>query len=276
MKIRKASQAGRFYSGDSDTLIDEIQKYLTRAEKSLNFDQPTALISPHAGYRFSGQTAAHAYKQLQNTNINRVFILAPSHHAFYQGATIFEGEYYETPLGKVSIDLEFAERLCNLTNLVNFSESVDVKEHAIEVQIPFLQSVLPDFKIIPMVISKMTEKESDLLCDSILSILEENDEAAQTLFITSSDLYHGYSYDECLDTDFKLVNALEKGNLAEFEKGIANHEFMACGSVALSLMLRICDQLGAKNCEILHQTTSYDICPSGSDYVVGYCSAAFY
>ncbi|OGZ35106.1 MAG: AmmeMemoRadiSam system protein B, partial [Candidatus Portnoybacteria bacterium RIFCSPHIGHO2_01_FULL_39_19] len=139
--VREAVVAGQFYPGSKEELSSMIDNFLTKAELPKLDPYIRALIVPHAGYVYSGQVAAYGYKALVGKNIDTVILIGNSHREYFDGASIYPKGYFETPLGKVEIDAEFAQKLMEANDKIYFKESAHSEEHSLEVQLPFLQMV---------------------------------------------------------------------------------------------------------------------------------------
>ena len=151
--IREPAVAGMFYPADKQSLIHDIQQYLSEVNGEQS-TRPKAIVVPHAGYVYSGAIAASAYKQiipLKNT-INRVVLLGPSHRVAFSGLAVPESNVFSTPLGNIPIDEKAIQLLSKLPQVIT-SDKAHKEEHSLEVQLPFLQQVLNDFSIIPLVVN---------------------------------------------------------------------------------------------------------------------------
>ncbi|MBN1517747.1 AmmeMemoRadiSam system protein B [Candidatus Sumerlaeota bacterium] len=282
-RTRKPAQAGRFYPSNPRELAQDVREYLRSTRDTLSPSlkdvKPIALICPHAGYIYSGRTAAHAYASAEGQRYARVLIAAPSHHDFFPGATIYDGDSYETPLGAAMIDRAFCERLEQRSGLVQLSDSADVTEHSLEVQVPFVQSLHNDeFTLAPMLVGKLSSEEAEELARAIHDTMQELDgENANdsTLLVASSDLYHGDDLDECRRQTEAFTRAVEAFNPDAFDDGIAGREFSACGSCPITLVMRLARLMGAESGRVLNTSTSADVSPSHHGYVVGYAAAMF-
>ncbi len=147
-KIRNAAVSGSFYPGNEGALSGMVTNFLKNAVNEALPDI-TGLVSPHAGYIYSGQVAACSYKQVEGKKYSSVFIIAPSHSEYFDFNSVFSGRAYKTPLGIVEVDTERAERLAGniaYKNYIRMSDSGHRREHSLEVQLPFLQTVFTDFK----------------------------------------------------------------------------------------------------------------------------------
>ena len=185
MKIRKPSVAGLFYPASAGRLKDEVQTLLSISYSNQTINNIFGIIVPHAGYIYSGRTAAYAFNLLKNKDIETVVILSPSHREYFPGISIYDGDAYETPLGMVEIDKDIREKLSSDSRIIFKGTEGHRYEHAVEVQIPFLQLVLKNFKIVPVVMGD----QGDLYVSELSSKLSPavND---KTIIIASSDLSH--------------------------------------------------------------------------------------
>jgi AmmeMemoRadiSam system protein B len=274
-RVRQPSQAGRFYDGNAATLRAEVDGYLTVAERDETLGRPIGLVSPHAGYQFSGPTAAYAFKQTEGHTFRRVIVAAPSHSSSFLGACVFDGEAYATPLGEIRLDLEFIQQLTERSDLVTLSVSEGSHEHSLEVQLPFLQRAVKDFQLVPLLLSRLNGEDSAALAETLKQVIDEQGGAEETLLVASSDLYHGHDYEECKRQDARLAKAVTSFDVEAFETGCRKREFMACGSGPVALVMRAARLLGATQSRVVHQTTSRDASPTGGSYVVGYLAAVF-
>jgi len=161
--VREPVAAGSFYPGLKEELENMIDKYMLEVEPPTSKKHIRALIVPHAGYQFSGQVAAYAYKALIGNppagGINTVIIIGPSHHEYFEGASVYPKGYYKTPLGKIEIDKDLAKKIIDSDKGISFRASAHLQEHSLEVQLPFLQRVLPatGWKIVPIVMGNQPE-----------------------------------------------------------------------------------------------------------------------
>ncbi len=269
MKIRRPAVSGSFYPGEEEELREMLDKFFKEVPlmREINIK---AGISPHAGYIYSGRTASYLYKNLKRENFKRAIILGPSHHFSFEFACLDENEKWETPLGLIDIDTEFASDL-KQKEFFKFDSTFHQPEHSIEVQVPFLQFVFGnEIKIVPLLIGTY-QKE---ILDSIANVLREYSDE-RTLLIASSDFYHGYSYNECKKVNEISKPVLEKLNAEDFFRKNIRNEIMACGFAPVYILLKTFENTDKKS-KILYMTTSADITGDKSGYVVGYISCAIY
>jgi MEMO1 family protein len=187
MIARKPAVAGTFYPAQPDRLRREVVELLAGAETALKLT-PKALIAPHAGYIYSGAPAAAAFATLRNTahTLARVVLIGPAHYVAIRGIAFPTVDAFETPLGRVSVDHDAFNEITGLP-FVSRNDAAHAPEHALEVELPFLQIVLPSFSLLPLVVGDATAHE-------VAQVLARLWSGPETLLIISSDLshYHGY------------------------------------------------------------------------------------
>ncbi len=183
--MREAAVAGIFYSEDPAKLKQEIQGYLENAKPEKPDGELLGIVSPHAGYGYSGQAAAYGFKLVDPERVRRAIILAPSHTFAFQGVSIAQVRAYETPLGLVPMDEDACTHLMKQPHF-NAIPEVHKREHSLEVQLPFLQVCLAEgFQIVPMVIGQLGREDHQPIAETIKSILQSGD-----LVVASSDFTH--------------------------------------------------------------------------------------
>jgi len=257
--IRPAAVAGMFYPADETGLRGMVQQFLAQATSS--GPPPKAIIAPHAGYIYSGPIAANAYHLLENSsdNFNRVVLLGPSHRVPLLGLAATSATSFSTPLGLVEIDQEMLRKLAKLKQ-VKLLDEAHVMEHSLEVQLPFLQTILTNFKLIPLVVGDASARE-------VCEVLELACQDQQTLIVISSDLshYHDYATANKLDTQTSQAIKNLDGNKIGYED--------ACGRVPVNGLLMYASTHGLK-AEVIDQRNSGDTAGT-KDQVVGYGAYAF-
>lgn len=272
--IRKPVVQDQFYPGNPDVLKKTIQSYL----KDVNIDgEIIGIISPHAGYPYSGPTAAYVYSAIRNKDIKIVILIGPSHRAYFDGISVYDKGKWLTPLGEVEIDEVIAEKLKKENSKIKYIQDAHTYEHSLEVQIPFLQMVLKNFKIVPIIMGIQNEENIKILSDALINVLKNEKDF---ILIASSDFYHGGSYNkakEINDSVVKYINEFSPEGFLKFiikqeNKGIA----AACGFGPSSVVMNVSKELGADSSIVLNHTTSNDVMGVYSGYVVGYISAVFF
>jgi hypothetical protein len=271
-KVRESVIAGSWYPADPVRLKKQLSDYLDRATPPLIEGDLTGLIVPHAGYIYSGAVAAFAYKLLFRHLFDRVLILAPSHQALFSGSSIYNLGGYNTPLGTVPLDRELIETLFKRTDLIRYVPQADSKEHSLEIQLPFLQTVLPTFTLVPIVMGDQDIAYCRSLADAIASACS----GLRVLLIATTDLSHYYPYDVAkrMDTAFlDRVNGFDPEGLAE---DIKTHKCEACGAGPVVTLMLAARKLGSDSSTTLQYANSGDVTGDSSSGVVGYAAAAFF
>lgn len=225
--IRPAAVAGTFYPADPAALQREVEELLGGVDSlEVRFGHPKVLVVPHAGYLYSGATAAHAYDELANARgvIRRVVLLGPVHRVAVRGLALPGVDAFATPLGRIWVDAEALEALAGLAQVVT-SVPAHAMEHALEVQLPFLQRQLGDFSLVPLAVGSATEAE-------VGEVLERLWGGPETLIVISTDLSHYHAYD-----DAKRIDEDTLARIARLEPGL-NHQ-QACGATPLNGLLAL-------------------------------------
>lgn len=258
---RLPAVAGLFYEGQPQALAHELREFLARVEPSA-LPVPKALIVPHAGYVYSGQSAAHAYALLApaRQRIRRVVLLGPAHHVALRGLALPDATRFVTPLGSVSVDSDAVAAALTLPQ-VSENRLAHAQEHALEVQLPFLQTVLDDFTLVPFAVGAATPEEVAEVLDLLWG-------GPETMILISSDLSHFHRH----ATARELDRATSEDILALSPR--LDHE-QACGATPINGLL-LCAQRRGLQPRLLDLRNSGDS-PSGGDRsrVVGYGAFAF-
>lgn len=278
-KARPARHAGAFYEADPQRLRNNIEQFIDEAQVPDLPKPPVAFVSPHAGYAYSGPTAGHVYRYLRDMQPERVLVFAPSHHSPLRLASVWEGPAYATPLGEYPIDTEIVDKLRDKNEDIIFDSFAETQEHALEVQVPFLQVACPDAKMIPVIVGTHQPDALNALSTAMLSACQGHDwfERGKVAFIASSDGYHGYSSQELEESDSRLVEAIKKMDKnALFEPTTDGHP-RACGVAPISLALDAAQEMSAKEVTILNRTSSGELMGHRTgQWIVGYIAAAIH
>ena len=273
MITREPSVSGTFYPYNSRELGAVIKGFIDNASNIDIEGKIAGLICPHAGYTFSGQTAGSAFSYLFGKTYKTVVVIAPSHHAYFDGISVqLEGQF-STPLGDIEIDRRVTKKLGQVLNSVKWVESADRPEHSVEVEVPFLQYLLKDFKLVPILMGNQSMQMVKKLANALISISDEN-----FLFVASSDLYHGNDYDECIRKVRSAVDLIKEFDWQGFHSLATAETDIACGYGPITTVMLTCKGLGATDIELTGITNSGDITGvrSPDRYVVGYSSFVIY
>jgi MEMO1 family protein len=273
--IRQPAVSGTFYANNADVLKADIDGYLAKAIPEKIEGKVLGLISPHAGYMYSGQTAAHAYKTLIGGHYDTVIIVAPSHQAFFYGGAIQEKGGYKTPFGVVDIDEEFTSRLIEIGGELILSDPKAHKgEHSIEVQLPFLQTILKGFKFVPFI---QGMSQDTALAAQLGNLLYEcaTDKSKSYLIVGSTDLSHYYPYDLAKDLDKEAIELVENFDIEGLDRELPTGKYEACGAGSIVSAMVFAKRMGATHSKVLDYKNSGDVTGDMSN-VVGYLSCVFY
>ena len=271
---RAPVRAGTFYPAFAPELERTVERYLARVKPTELAGDLVGLICPHAGYIYSGQTAAYGYALVrdalaQGSSIDLVVVLSPSHYAGISRFLITSASAYQTPLGAIEIDRQAVMALDRELDLdrVEFDQ-----EHAIEVQLPFLQSTLGAFTMLPIMIGDPALSAGEELGNALHKVLD----GRNALIVASSDLHHIANYDQVVRRDRQVIDAIASADLARIKRTLMQRDCSVCGRVAIIAMLTAAKAAGPIRVDILHQTNSGDVTGNRvpGQYTVGYMAAA--
>ena len=269
-QVRKPAVAGYFYPADSSKLKSEIEVLLSIAGKKDIPGKIYGIVSPHAGYIYSGKTAAFGFNLLDKNKVKTVVILSPSHREYFPGVSVYEGDAYQTPLGTVPINKKLAGDLTNKGKTIFKGREGNRDEHAIEVQLPFLQTVLEDFEIVPVVMGNQGKMYIDELTERLSESVDDN-----TVVVSSSDLSHYYSGDVAERMDSIVEREINNFNYTGLLENFEARRCEACGAGTIIAMMKSADKLNYRKAKVLNRCDSGDTTGDKRE-VVGYLSAAVY
>ncbi len=261
-RVRPAAVAGVFYPGDRAGLEEALREcFAEPRDPGIRAGFPKAILVPHAGYVYSGPIAASAYALLRPARgvVRRVVLLGPCHRVAIRGLALPAAQAFETPLGLVQVDREAAALLSDLPQVVT-SDAAHAPEHSLEVQLPFLQSVLGEFELVPLAVGQASAHE-------VAAVLERLWGGPETLIVVSSDLSHYHDYDSARAIDRHTVDTILEG------RGDLDHE-QACGATPLVGLLEAASTR-ALSPELLDLRNSGDTA-GDRDHVVGYAAIAYW
>lgn len=267
--MKEPNVAGSFYPSNKNELRSMIAGFLAKVPSASGQQAPFGLISPHAGYVYSGQTAAYAYAALEGRSYDIVVVLAPSHTASFNGAAVYARDGFKTPLGTVMIDESAAQELLGATDLIKEMPAVFEREHSLEVQLPFLQTVLAPFKIVPLIIGHVSIELAVAVSDALKGLMEKK----KVLVVASSDMSHYRPADINDALDGTAIRYLQHNDVEGLFKSMQRGDCELCGIGPVLTLMLIARARGAAF-ELLHHTNSGAV--TGDDgAVVGYMSAVY-
>ncbi|MDD5584448.1 MAG: AmmeMemoRadiSam system protein B [Candidatus Omnitrophica bacterium] len=264
--IKKCEFAGSFYPLDKAELDSMIERFLNAAEVPPLKDNITGIIVPHAGYIYSGQTAAYGYKTVQGKKFDMVILLGPSHRHGFKGISIYPLGSFETPLGNCAIDSEVAKELTKLSCAQTTYEYF-TGEHNLEVQIPFIIKTLKDTKIVPVLFGQLNRADVDVIAKKIADIAKRKD----ILVVVSTDLSHYLPYDTANAVDNETLRFVKDKDIDSLFASVERNEGRACGIFPLLTFLAYAKETNS-DIEILQYANSGDTA-GNKKAVVGYASA---
>ncbi len=269
-KKRKPAVAGMFYPVDREELERQVKLLLEITKPQKRYENVKGLISPHAGYVYSGKTAAYAYNTIKGKHYDNVVVISPSHREYFYGCSIYDGDKYSTPLGEMEINKELSEKIITNGEFIFSGEEGHRSEHALEVQLPFLQMALDEFKLVPIV---MGDQSKELIESLALSLAKTIDDS--TLIVASSDLSHFHSKEVAFRLDSRVIERVKNFDYNFLYEDIQAGISEACGAGPIITLMRTLDLVGIKKVEVLDHSDSGDVTGDNSE-VVGYMSAVFY
>jgi AmmeMemoRadiSam system protein B/AmmeMemoRadiSam system protein A len=267
--IRKAAWAGAFYENSKDALSAQIDGYLKNVRNLPTFSKdPQALICPHAGYIFSGQTAAYAYRLVQGKPYETVVIIGPSHQFGFEGCSIYTKGGFETPLGIAQVDEALAAQIAKSSGFSYIAEAQN-KEHSVEVQVPFIQKAIPGAKIVPIVMGYPTRGTVSSLANALSKVLATK----KILIVASTDMSHFLPKETANSVDAKTISLVQNLSADTIINKMADAENIMCGGGPVAATLLALKKTGKPRVEVLHYADSSEATQDASR-VVGYLAAA--
>jgi AmmeMemoRadiSam system protein B/AmmeMemoRadiSam system protein A len=272
--VLKPVVAGYFYPSDKRVLEQKVDSYLKEADSKLQKNSTTlfGLISPHAGYDYSGRVAATAYRQVVGKTYKTVFILGSSHSVPFQGVSIYPTGAWETPLGKVAVDEQAAAAVMERCSFARFHAPAFEREHSLEVQLPFLQRTLENFKVVPMVMGRLAGADYRMLAEVLTGYVQKT--SGRTLIVASTDMSHFHPYHEASAMDQAALKQIEAMDLKSLRKSVERGTCELCGAQAVITIMKVAENVDAR-IKILDYANSGDVTGDKSR-VVGYGAVGFY
>jgi AmmeMemoRadiSam system protein B len=275
-KIRFSAVAGQFYPGEEKKLSQMIDEFLKKVKVPEIKGEIFGILVPHAGYLFSGLIAAHCYKAIERKNFETVILIGDSHYEYFDGVSVWDRGEWETPFGRVKINEELAKEILNFSKRFFVKDSAHLFEHSLEVQIPFLQKVSKNFKILPLIFGSEDKDWKDL-AKAILKLMEKK----KILVVASTDLSHYPPYEIALKTDKETIEGILSSDPTKFKekieslkKSFPDVDTFACAQDTIKTILEISKNLKGKAKLLKYQNSGDSICGEKSQ-VVGYSAIAF-
>ncbi len=271
MDIRKSVIAGTWYPGDPVILRGEVRRYLDSVPVQPLGGAVVGLVSPHAGYLYSGQIAAHGYRLVEGQRFDAVVVIGPSHRVLFRGASVWPSGGYETPLGVVPVDRKLAGEILAADPVMNADRKPHAAEHSVEIQLPFLQVALGAFSFVPIVMGTQDLRS----CEAVADAVWRASKGRNVLVVGSSDLSHFHSYEQAKRLDGIVVDRVRIRDYRGLARDLEGGSCEACGGGPVVTAMLFAEKAGARGVQVLHYANSGDVTGERRQ-VVGYLAAAFY
>jgi AmmeMemoRadiSam system protein B len=280
-EVRLPAVAGAFYPASPVQLTQMIDGYLAEARRLE--PEPSILIVPHAGYVYSGGVAAHSFKQALDRGYEHVIILGFNHGYAYafDGAAVWPSGAWRTPLGDAPVDVALAQQILAAGPAIfTANRSIHLDEHSLEVEVPFIQRVLPGVPIVPISVGRPTLENALAIANALTEVLSES---PKTLVVTTTDLSHYPRYQDAVRVDHASINtitSLDPVALAAWdEEAMSSHipelRTTMCGKGPVLVSMLLAHNIGAVEVNVIHYANSGDVPGGKHDSVVGYAAIAF-
>jgi AmmeMemoRadiSam system protein B len=270
--LRRAAVAGSWYPGTAPAINAEVDSYLDASRAAPPPGRLVALVSPHAGLRYSGPVAAYGYGLLRGVAPGLTAVMVgPSHRAAFEGVALHARGAWDTPLGRAAIDEEIAQALLEDAGVVFDDPGLHRDEHSLEMQMPFLQRLVPGLRIVPMLMGSQSRREVEALGASLGKALA----GRRALLVASSDLSHYQPAAVANQLDAAVVDAVGRLDDESLLRRLETRENVACGGGPVVAVMKAARALGADRASVLKYGDSGDVGERDKSHVVGYLSAAF-
>lgn len=269
-RVRPAAVAGTWYPDDPQTLGAAVDAYLAAVTPSSVPGRLVALVSPHAGLRYSGAVAAHAYALLRGRKDLTAVLVGPSHRMAFDGVSVYARGAFATPLGEIPIDEPAAQSLLEASDAMTADAAPHRAEHSLEMQLPFLQRLVPGLRLVPLLMGRQTRLEVDALAGALARALA----GREVLLVASSDLSHYHPAPVANELDAKVVHDVREFDPERLMDRLEAAPGHACGGGPMVAVLKAARALGATRATVLRYADSGDAGAHDKSRVVGYLAAA--
>jgi AmmeMemoRadiSam system protein B len=270
--LKEPNVSGQFYPKDPKELSTEIDGYISAAQVPPYKNHIPIIISPHAGYHYSGPVAAYSYKSVSQLSYKTIIILAPSHFYGFDGVSIWPQGAFKTPLGEVPVDTEMTSKLIGANQKFSYDPKAFAREHALEVEIPFLQRTFKDFKIVPIIIGQAALETLDQLAVKLNELIGDRKDV---LIVVSTDLSHYHPYQEAEKMDALTLQTVKDFKVDQLWQGNFSGTLEMCGFMPVTAALLYAKHKGLHHADLIHYANSGDV-TGEKNSVVGYGAMAIY
>ncbi|MBU4375860.1 MAG: AmmeMemoRadiSam system protein B [Candidatus Omnitrophica bacterium] len=271
-EVKDADLAGSWYPASSSVLSSTLDSYLKEAKVSPVKGDVVAIIAPHAGLVYSGPVAAYAYKAIQGRDYKTVVLLGFCHRAPFRGISIYKDGYFNTPLGAIEVDSDFASKLMARVKEASFYPQAFTDENSVEMQLLFIKKVLPGARIVPIAFGGGSFANCETLASALADMTSGRDDI---LIVASTDMSHYHTERDARKIDLASVELLRNFAAKEIYDNSVKREQIFCGYMPVATVLLAARKIGAGNIEILQYANSGNI-TGDMKSVVGYVSAVIY
>lgn len=279
---RKPSVSGIFYSSNKEQLVDELKGCFTnkifgpgRLPPSDQVRKIYGIVSPHAGYLYSGSVAANGYYSVSSSKFNNAILVGPNHYGLGSSVATTMNGIWESPIGDVMVNPQVAKDIASRATSMDFDEFAHSRDHCLEVQIPFLLFTTEKFRIVPIILTNQDEylalELGSAISDTVNECISKGDEF---MLIASSDFTHYESNSEAHRKDSQLIKSILSLDITAFYYTLRQYNVSACGYGAIATVMVAAKNLGATRGELIRYATSGDVTGDKSS-VVGYSSILF-
>ena len=268
MSIRRAAVAGSWYPGTASALTAAVDGYLASISRDPQGDL-VALVAPHAGLTYSGPVAAHAYRLLRDRTFDVAVLVGPSHFVGFDGVAILSSGGFATPLGVASIDQDCGQALLASSPVIGEAPAAHIREHSLEMQLPFLQRLTPSVPIVPLLMGYQTAQTARALGDALATVLK----GRRALLVASTDLSHYHDAETARRLDEVVIDCVAQLDADRLQHVLDERPEHACGGGPTVAVMRAARQLGARDAIVLDYADSGDVSGDKTS-VVGYLAAA--
>jgi AmmeMemoRadiSam system protein B len=275
--IRAAAVAGTWYPASADALRSAVERHLADADASSSVAGDSsiiAIVAPHAGLVYSGPVAAHAYRLLRGRELDLVVLVGPSHFVPFDGVAVYPRGGFATPLGVAEIDDACAAQLMAETSIVRELPEMHVREHSLEMQLPFVRHLAPGARIVPLLMGMQTAATARALSTALHAVLKQRIGGGRVVIVASSDLSHYHDAVTAARLDGVVVDRVSALDPDGLQHDLDRRPDHACGGGPMVAVMRAARALGATQASILRYADSGDV-SGDKTAVVGYLAAAF-
>lgn len=270
--IKKPNVSGQFYSSDPKELSAQVDRMIAEAGVEPYSTPIQIIVAPHAGYYYSGNVAGHSFKAVSRQKYNTIVILAPSHFYGFGGISIWDHGGFETPLGVVDVDEDFAKSLTGEHQQISYDPKAFAKEHSLEVEIPFLQKTFTEFKLVPVIIGQPSPQLLAEFAQKLNKVIGSRDDV---LIVASTDFSHYHDDTFARKMDLRTIEAIKNQDAERIYRECRSGEMEMCGCFPVITSLLLAKIRGLTEVDVLKYANSGDV--SGQkDSVVGYGAIVFY